>query len=73
MDKWDFIVQEALQKGAADITLTNTYGGAQVYYNVRKTKVHSARSLDKPDVGEIIKMLAARKSGSPNCLVRTST
>lgn len=59
VDKWDFIVQEALQKGAADITLTNTYGGAQVYYNVRKTKVHSARSLDKPDVGEIIKMLAA--------------
>lgn len=59
VDKWDFIVQEALQKGAADITLTNTYSGAQVYYNVRKTKVHSARSLRREDVGAIVKMLAA--------------
>ena len=58
-DKWDFIVQEALQKDASDITITNTSSGAKVYYNVRKTKVHSARRLEKEDVAEITKLLAA--------------
>lgn len=60
IDKWDFIVREALQLGASDITVTNVQSGAQVYYNVRKTKVHSKRTLKKEDVSEIAHILAAK-------------
>lgn len=59
IDKWDFIVQEALTYGASDITLTNIRSGASVYYNVRKRKVHSSRTLKPEDVGEIARLLAS--------------
>lgn len=58
-DKWDFIVNEALELEASDITITNVHSGAQVYYNVRKTKVHSKRAIKAGDVSEIIKLLAS--------------
>ena len=58
-DKWDFIVQEAIELGASDITVTNTQLGAQVYYNARKTKVMSKRSLAKKDVQAIVDLLAS--------------
>ena len=58
-DKWDFIVNEALQMEASDITITNHRGGAQVYYNVRKTKKYSRRVIDKTDVKAIATMLAS--------------
>lgn len=58
-DKWDFIKQEAISKGASDITITNVHSGAHVYYNIRKTKVHSKRTLRAADVNEIAKLLAA--------------
>lgn len=58
-DKWDFIKQEAISKGASDITITNVKSGAKVYYNIRKTKVHSKRTLNTEDVDEIAKLLAA--------------
>lgn len=58
-DKWDFIVQEALQKEASDITITTTSKGALVYYNVRKTKVRSQRSITKEDVNAITNLLAS--------------
>ena len=59
VDKWDFIKQEAISKGASDITITNVKSGALVYYNIRKTKVHSMRSIQDKDVNEIAKLLAA--------------
>lgn len=58
-DKWDFIVQEAIELGASDITVTNTRKGAVVYYNARKTKVMSKRTLAREDVGAIISLLAS--------------
>lgn len=58
-DKWDFIVQEAIELGASDITVTNNARGAQVYYNARKTKVNSRRAINRDDVNEIAKMLAS--------------
>lgn len=58
-DKWDFIVQEAIDLGASDITVTNNARGAQVYYNARKTKVNSRRAINREDVNEIAKMLAS--------------
>lgn len=57
-DKWSFIVEEAVSIGASDITVTNVASGAQVYYNRKKTKVHSRRALTDNDVKEIAKLLA---------------
>lgn len=59
LDKWDFIVQEALTLGASDITITNVKHGAEVYYNVRKNKVHSKRALNPEDVGSIARLIAS--------------
>lgn len=58
-DKWDFIRQEAIQLGASDITITNTQFGARVYYNARKTKVMSARTINHDDVDALAKLLAS--------------
>lgn len=58
-DKWDFIVNEALALGASDITVTNCDSGAKVYYNARKTKVMSKRSINQEDVEAIVNMLAS--------------
>jgi competence protein ComGA/protein transport protein HofB len=58
-DKWDFIVQEALQLGASDITITNTYSGAKVYYSARKKKVMSKRQIKHDDVHEIASLLSS--------------
>ena len=62
-DKWDFIVDEALALGASDITVTNSRGGAMVYYNARKKKVYSKRTLNTEDVEAIVNILAS-ESGS---------
>ena len=58
-DKWDFIVNEAIELGASDITLTNCRGGARVYYNARKKKVPSKRSISPTDVPELLQLLAS--------------
>lgn len=58
-DKWDFIVQEALQLGAADITVTSTSTGAKVYYNARKKKVMSKRQIRHRDVHDLAQLLAS--------------
>ena len=59
IDKWEFIVEEAISLKASDITITNIKSGAEVYYNARKTKVHSRRKLKPYDVEEIAKLLAS--------------
>lgn len=67
VDKFDMIVQEAIHLGAMDITITNVASGAQVYYNVRKKKVHSRRQLSREDVSDIADLLAS-KASLPNVL-----
>lgn len=58
-DKLDFIYAEALALRASDITITNTAQGAKVYYNARKRKVKSQRTIQGKDVDEIAKLLAS--------------
>lgn len=58
-DKLDFIINEAVEMGASDITITNSKHGAKVYYNTRKKKVPSRRSINRADVNEIAKLLAS--------------
>lgn len=58
-DKWDFIVQEALQLSASDITISSNRDGAHVYYNARKRKVNSNRTIGCDDVHAIARMLAS--------------
>ncbi len=58
-DLWDFVVEEAIRLDAADITLTTTRRGAEVYYNVRKRKVRSRRVLSGAEVSDIIDILAS--------------
>lgn len=60
IDKWDFIVNEALSLKAMDITISTTRTGASVYYNVRKHIVRSRRVLRKEDVADLVQILAAR-------------
>ena len=58
-DKWDFIVNEAVELGASDITITNSSHGALVYYNARKKKVLSNRAINAEDVRTIAHLLAS--------------
>lgn len=58
-DKLDFIYNEALTLKASDITITNTMKGAEVYYNIRKKKVHSQRRLGYDDVDPIARLIAS--------------
>jgi len=58
-DLWDLIVEEALHLDAADITLTTTRNGAEVYYNVRKRKVRSRRIMRGVEVMDVIKIIAS--------------
>ena len=69
-DKWSFIVEEAVAVGASDITITNVASGAKVYYNRKKTKVYSKRSLENNDVHEIAKLLATEAGEASSGLNR---
>lgn len=64
VDKLNMIVEEAITLRAADITITNVSEGAIVYYNVRKKKVRSKRSILREDVEKFAELLATR-AGSP--------
>ena len=57
-DKLSFIIDEAIGMGSSDITITNVASGAKVYYNRRKTKVYSRRSIASEDVYAIAKLLS---------------
>lgn len=59
-DKWNMIVNEGVALGAADITVTNVAEGAIVYYNVRKKKVRSHRSVTREDVDKFAEILSMR-------------
>jgi len=60
VDKLNMILDEAISLRAADITITNVAEGAQVYYNIRKKKVMSKRSIERTDVEQFAELLAAR-------------
>lgn len=53
----DSIVNEAISLGAADITISSVNKSADVYYDVRKTKVYSQRILTVDNIQDIIKLL----------------
>lgn len=59
-DKLRMIIEEAVNLGAADITITNVAEGAQVYYNVRKNKVPSRRQIQREDVELFAQILSTR-------------
>lgn len=59
-DKFELIVCEALELGAADITLTTVAEGASVYYNVRKKKVRSHRVLTREDISDLAAYITGR-------------
>ena len=59
-DKWDMIVNEGVALGAADITVTNVAEGAIVYYNVRKRKIRSHRTVSREDVDKFAEILSMR-------------
>ena len=61
-DKWNMIVEEGVSLGAADITVTNVAEGAIVYYNVRKKKVRSRRTVSREDVEQFANLLSMRAS-----------
>lgn len=57
-DIFNFIVNEAISLGAADITLSSRATKAKVYYNVRKKRVDSKRSIAKDEVDQISNYVA---------------
>ena len=64
VDKFNFIVSEAVNMGAVDITMVSNKSTASVYYNIKKQKVHSKRTINKQDLEDIIRFVAD-KAGSP--------
>lgn len=59
VDKFNFIVSEAVNMGAVDITLVSNKSTASVYYNVKKQKVHSKRTISKDDLCDIVEFIAS--------------
>lgn len=54
---FDFVVKEAIEKDAADITISNTGKATVVYYNIRKRKVWSNYCFSQEIMGDIIKFI----------------
>lgn len=55
----DSIINEGISLSAADITISSVGKSANVYYNVRKTKVYSQRILSADNIEDIIKLLCS--------------
>lgn len=51
------VIEEAVELGAADITISSLNKGCEVYYNIRKTKVRSNRTFTQDKVKDVIKYL----------------
>lgn len=58
LDKFRFIVDEAISLNAVDITMVSGKYDASVYYNVKKQKVHSRRTISKDDLDAIVHYIA---------------
>lgn len=57
---FDFVIKEAIDKQAADITISNTGKATVVYYNVRKRKVWSNYCFSQLIMDDIIKFITIR-------------
>ena len=55
----DSIINEGISLSAADVTISSVEKSANVYYNVRKTKIYSQRILSADNIEDIIKLLCA--------------
>jgi len=56
---FNFIVDEATSLGAADITIAMRANKAEVYYNVRKKRIQSRRTVSKDDVRKLAKYISS--------------
>lgn len=56
----DIIVKEAIALDAADITISNSKVGTEIYYNVRKKKVHSDFVFSRQLMDDLIKILTIK-------------
>ena len=57
---YDSIIQEAIDIGAADITISTVGTATEVYYNVRKKKVYSHLIMGSNVADDIIKILTIK-------------
>lgn len=57
---YDAIVQEAVEVGAADITITTVGTATEVYFNVKKRKVYSHLIMGSEVADDIIKILTIK-------------
>ncbi len=55
----DSIVNEGIAMDAAEVTISSVDKSANIYFNVRKTKVYSQRILSAGNIEDIIKLLCA--------------
>jgi Tfp pilus assembly pilus retraction ATPase PilT len=67
MDLFKFIVQEAVDLGASDITIVAMRTKADLFYNVRKKKVYGKRMLGKNEISEISNLICT-KAGNPRIM-----
>lgn len=58
-DLFDFIVNEAVELGAADITVSSRASHSRVYYNVRKKNVQSKRAIGKTEVDGLVRFVSS--------------
>lgn len=63
------IMNEAIDLGASDITISTTGHASNVYYNVRKRKVYSKRIFDEEYVKSVIKLVSAKDPADINSVV----
>lgn len=63
-DIFDIIVSEAVNLGAADITIAERSTSAVVYYNVKKRRVESRRKITKQNAKDICSLIASSASMS---------
>lgn len=63
-DVFEFIVNEAITLGAIDITISSRRDCGVVYYNVRKKKVYSKRSITKENVLELTRYISTQSGAA---------
>ena len=54
---FDFVVKEAIEKQAADITISNDANETIVYYNIRKKRVNSNYAFSREIMTDLIKLI----------------
>lgn len=70
LDIFNFIVNEALELGAADITISSRATNAKIYYNARKRIVQSKRAIHKNEVDSLVRFIASYGNATLPSVVR---